>query len=123
MRLRELRKREDLSMKELGRIFGIAESTVSMYENGRRQPDTETLKKFADYFNVSLDYLLERDSLDQSATLQENRAQQKKPPVSGELDAALVDLLTGLSPSETQRVRDFVAGLVARKEAPPSAKS
>lgn len=57
-RLRELRKEKGISLKELGVAIGVAESTMSLYENGKRQPDYETLLKFAEYFNVSVDYLI-----------------------------------------------------------------
>ncbi len=56
--LRELRKSQGISMRDFGNIFGLAESTISLYETGKRQPDNETLLKFAKYFNVSTDYLL-----------------------------------------------------------------
>ena len=42
-KLKELRKRKGISLKELGSIVGVAESTMSLYENGKRQPDYETL--------------------------------------------------------------------------------
>ena len=56
--LRPLRKEKGLSMKELGQIFGIAESTVSQYETGKRDPDYEMLLKLSEFFSVSVDYLL-----------------------------------------------------------------
>lgn len=60
-RLRDLRKRKTtLTVKEFGNKFNLAESTISGYENGARMPDTGTLQKFADYFDVSIDYLLGR---------------------------------------------------------------
>lgn len=58
IKIRQLRKQHNLTMKQFGEIFGIAESTVSLYENGKRQADYDTLKKIAEYFNVSIDYLL-----------------------------------------------------------------
>lgn len=48
-------------MKALGQELGMAESTVSLYESGKRCPDIQTMIRFADYFNVSLDYLCGRD--------------------------------------------------------------
>lgn len=48
-------------MKELGEIIGVAESTVSQYETGKREPDFETLLKLGEYFEVSVDYLLRGD--------------------------------------------------------------
>ena len=59
--LRNLRKSKGLSMKELGRVIGVAESTISLYENNKRQPDNATLSALADFFGVSIDYLLGRN--------------------------------------------------------------
>ena len=60
-RLRELRKQKKLSARELGLILGYAESTILQWERGIREPDMKTLKAIADFFDVSLDYLLERN--------------------------------------------------------------
>ncbi|HEK9100172.1 helix-turn-helix transcriptional regulator [Bacillus pfraonensis] len=71
-RLRKLRKTNKLTMKELGQKLNLAESTISGYENGNRKPDYDTLNKFADFFEVSADYLLGRDSVkntDKNATI------------------------------------------------------
>ena len=57
-RIRELRKQHKMTMKELGAVVGLAESTISQYETGKRQPDNETLLKLGKYFNTSVDYLL-----------------------------------------------------------------
>ncbi|MEI2466629.1 helix-turn-helix domain-containing protein [Niallia taxi] len=59
-RLRTLRKESKLTMKEFGEKFSLAESTISGYENGNRKPDMDILSRFADFFNVSTDYLLGR---------------------------------------------------------------
>lgn len=57
VRLKELRLEEHLTQAELAAIIGISKSTISMYENGNREPDFETLESFADYFNVDMNYL------------------------------------------------------------------
>ncbi|WP_270581943.1 helix-turn-helix domain-containing protein [Bacillus subtilis] len=56
--LKKLRREKNLSQKELGNKLGLAESTIGMYEQGKRQPDYETLLKIADFFEVTLDFLL-----------------------------------------------------------------
>ena len=67
-RLRKLRNEKNLTQKKLSKILGIGESTLSHYERGDREPDSTTLKKMADYFNTTTDYLLgyseERSSAD-----------------------------------------------------------
>ncbi|MDO4609018.1 MAG: helix-turn-helix transcriptional regulator [Clostridia bacterium] len=57
-RLRQLRKQSNLTQKELAAKLKLAFSTISMYERGIREPDFETTEAIADFFNVSMDYLL-----------------------------------------------------------------
>ena len=59
-RLRKLRNQKKLSQKDFGLLFGLAESTIGMYERDARNPDLDTIGIFADYFEVSTDYLLGR---------------------------------------------------------------
>ena len=60
MRLQELRKQRRMSQTRLGMELGLSQNTISRYETGERQADYATLILFADYFNVSIDYLLKR---------------------------------------------------------------
>ena len=48
-RIRELRKAKGTTMKQLGVAIGLAESTISQYETGKRQPDNATLCRISDY--------------------------------------------------------------------------
>ena len=57
-RLKELRSSRSLTQNRLAEDLGIAKSTISMYENGKREPDYETLELIADYFNVNIGSLL-----------------------------------------------------------------
>ena len=59
-RLRELRKKRKISQIKLAIDLNMNQNTISRYENMEREADYETLIKFADYFGVSLDYLLGR---------------------------------------------------------------
>lgn len=58
--LKRLRENSGVTQDVLSRILGIAKSTISMYENGNREPDFETLGRIADHFNVDMNYLLDR---------------------------------------------------------------
>lgn len=53
-----LRKSKGLTQKELSLILGLRPSTVSMYENGKREPSFEILEAIADFFNVDMNYLM-----------------------------------------------------------------
>ncbi|NFH89142.1 helix-turn-helix transcriptional regulator [Clostridium botulinum] len=57
-RLRELRIEKDLTQEELANYFGLHKTRISQYELNKRQADDEMKKKFARYFNVSLDWLM-----------------------------------------------------------------
>ncbi|PED91584.1 transcriptional regulator [Bacillus cereus] len=59
--IRDLRKQEGITQKELAQSLQLSESTIGMYERNERQPDYNTLIRIADYFNVSTDFLLGRD--------------------------------------------------------------
>lgn len=59
-RLKKLRKERKISQLKLAIDLNMNQNTISRYENMERQADYETLIAFADYFDVSVDYLLGR---------------------------------------------------------------
>ena len=60
LRIKEIRKAKNVSAKQIAKYANVAESTMSLYENGKREPDYETLIRIADYLSVSLDRLFGR---------------------------------------------------------------
>lgn len=58
--LRELRIQKGLTQAELSKALQVSASSIGMYEQGRREPDNETLGRIANFFNVTTDYLLGR---------------------------------------------------------------
>lgn len=60
IKIQNLRKQANMSQFQLGKVLGIAASTLGMYETGKREPSLKVLNKIANYFNVSTDYLLGR---------------------------------------------------------------
>lgn len=59
-KIRDLRKEKKLSQSELGKLIGVSQTTVTAWETGRAEPASTYIKKLADFFNVSADYLLGR---------------------------------------------------------------
>lgn len=113
-RIKQLRTDRQITQTSLARAFGISQGTLSSWESGRYEPDLTSLQKLSEFFGVSVDYLLCRES-----------AKKESPAAdeSGEadLDRELVNLLCQLdSPQEEQRVKDFVRGILAAREAPSS---
>ena len=60
MRLKALREKRGISQLKLAMDLDMNQNSISRYETGARDADYKSLIKFADYFDVSIDYLLER---------------------------------------------------------------
>lgn len=60
MRMKELRKKKNITQLKMALDLNTSQNTISRYENGEREPSLADLIKIADYFNVSIDYLLNR---------------------------------------------------------------
>lgn len=60
MRLKEIRKARGISQLKLAMDLNMAQNTISRYETGEREPGITELITLADYFRVSVDYLLGR---------------------------------------------------------------
>ncbi len=66
-RLKELREERGMTQKELGKIINISDRVIGYYEANNRFPKDEyVLKKLADFFEVSIDYLVDRTSVRKS---------------------------------------------------------
>lgn len=58
-KLKILRKKSGITQANLAKKLGISPSAVGMYEQGRREPESKMLVKIAEFFNVSVDYLVD----------------------------------------------------------------
>ena len=61
-KLKKLREEKKMKQQEVADKLGIARTTYASYEQGKREPDHETLIKIADYYNVTIDFLLRGES-------------------------------------------------------------
>lgn len=61
-RLQYLREKRRISRKVLSELCGLASDSIRRYERGEREPSMESLVLIADFFEVSVDYLLGRDT-------------------------------------------------------------
>lgn len=80
-RLKYLRKDLNLTQEDLAEKLSISRSTVAGYETERKEPDYTMLEKLADFFNVSVDYLLGRTAIRESSTASAT-PEEKYPPIS-----------------------------------------
>ena len=69
-RIKELRKKQKITQEKMSKKIGVARSTLSMYEIEKSEPDNATLLKLADFFGVSVDYLLGRETSEEDKKIQ-----------------------------------------------------
>ena len=73
--LRKLRSAKHITQKTFAKEFGVSESVISLYESNKRSPGYDLLIRFADYYGVSLDYLLDHSDFEVGAlTMGESEA-------------------------------------------------
>lgn len=106
-RIRELRKAHGLTMKELGKQIGLAESTVSLYERNLHEPDLDTLRSLSAIFSVTVDYLLGNDVPGHVP------AQENAPAPDARAEAK--QLLEGLSDDQYQAALQYLQFLKTQK--------
>ena len=63
MRLKELRMRKGVTQREVAEVIGCAKSTYPKYEREEHEPDIDALCRLADYFGVTIDYLVGREKI------------------------------------------------------------
>lgn len=56
--LKKLREEKGISQQKLADDIGLSQQSIHKYENHSIEPEIETMKKFADYFETSIDYLV-----------------------------------------------------------------
>lgn len=109
--LTSLREERGIYQKELAAILKVSVGTISNYENNIHFPDQEALLQLADYFGVTVDYLLGRTSYRYSLdTLNEEYA-------PGMTVAELVDIVQHFSPQNTASFLDYIELLQLRQKA------
>lgn len=60
-RIRQLRKKEGLTLQQVADAIGVTNNTLSRYETGKREPSVQFLIKLANFFDVTVDYLIDRE--------------------------------------------------------------
>ena len=95
-RLKELRLNNVLKQSDLLKKFNLSSARYSQYENDKRVPDYELLIKFADFYNVSIDYLLGRTNVIKPENIDENDLLAKLNTADSETKASVEQFLNYL---------------------------
>lgn len=111
-RIAQLRKEFNLNQKDLSKLLGVAQNTISQWENGNRDPDTNSLIALASFFHVTTDYLLGIDAKNGPAT------QSGSEPANNftEEDIQLLEALKALSPRDKSALLAQIAALNALRD-------
>jgi len=111
-RLRSLREERDISQLELARRLKLSNSTISQYETKGRLPEPRILEMLADFFGVSVDYLLGRTDVRQPV------AREEQAQYGDDLDQALQGLRNRgkIHPDDLVELKRFIEYLRYRRE-------
>jgi transcriptional regulator with XRE-family HTH domain len=114
-RLRKLREERGLLQRQLADILKLTQQTISLYESNQREPDAETLKKIADFFNTTIDYLLGRtdDPNPPEKTIDDEIVKIMRE-LGPDITMHLYDL-KGMTEEEKESFKIFLEGLRARR--------
>ena len=96
--LSKLREEKKISQAKLGEIIGVTQPTINKYENHDNQPDFDTLKKLADYFETSVDFLIGHTDI-------RRKIEPTEAYDLNEAEAALVDSFRDLTPEQRECIR------------------
>lgn len=89
-----LRKEKNVTQKEIATYLNVSDRLVGYYENGQRMPPPDILEKIADYFNVTVDYLLGRTNIKNSSMI----------PSKNEM----ADEIESLSPESQEDLKKYI---------------
>lgn len=100
MKLKEIRKKLNMSQLELANKLNTSQNTISNYEAGNTQPSIEMLVSIANILNVSLDYLCDRPWNNQIGYIPDDKRE-------------LVKLVLQLNELNTMRAISYISGMLA----------
>ena len=106
-RIKELRKKAGLTQTQLASILCTSQANLSGWESGRWEPDAAALAKMADFFNVSIDYILGRDSVLSSAD-------SNMATCLSDRELRLISVFRSLLPAMQESILGIVENLAAQ---------
>ena len=110
LRIRELRIDCGLQQKQVAQDLHLSKQVYSNYELGQREPSIDMLGKLADYFGVTVDYLIGRDDKAQAEPFK-----TKKSPALSEEDENMLNTYLELS-DDSKRVVRYTVNMYAKSE-------
>lgn len=106
--LKTLRTEKELSQAQLAEVLGITQDSISLWEKGKRVPDTQYVVKLADFFGVSTDYLLGRSDELGYVTVQSSPT----VPALADDEAQLLALFRKMDRAQKVRAVAYCEGMI-----------
>lgn len=100
MNIKKIRESANLTQEQAAKIANCSQSNYSKYELQKTEPNIETLIRLADFYNVSLDYLCDRQWNNQIGYIPEDKRE-------------LVKLVLQLNELNTMRAISYISGMLA----------
>ena len=113
-RIKELRNECGILQADLAKILKVGQGTISNWENGRTEPDQESLFTMSQHFGVSIDYILGNTDTKKAFTCEEVNALPEAQ--------ALREVMESLSLEDRQRVLEFGRNLALTSRRPKQTK-
>jgi len=111
-RLKKARENKRLTQHQVAQILGVSHGAISGYERNYRDPDSEMLNKMADLYEVSIDWLYDRDEKESEYTLPDDIILKVIREAEAEFKVDLRD-----DPVVESAVRDLINNLAKMKKA------
>lgn len=111
MRLKLLRKAKGLLQRDIAEVINCSQAVYSRYENGEREPSNETLKTLADFYGVSVDYILGRDDPPPPPPADAVELQEKEAAMRKEI----LDLMQQMNDEQYEMALNILKAVAGRK--------
>ncbi len=112
-RITDLRENRNLLQKDIAKIFEVEQATVSNWEKGKRVPDSDMLIKIANFFDVSIDFLLGNDKKTKKYSETEEEIIEKEILKRWLIKSGYMTNFQDLTNEELNKLMDF---LITNKE-------
>lgn len=104
-RIKELRTEKGLFQSDVAKYIGKSERIVGFYEKGERDPNTDTLLKLSELFDVSIDYILGKTDVKNVQTVDLD-----------DIDIAFASGIRGLNKENQETLKNIIKGLLAKQK-------
>ena len=107
--LKKLRTEKKITQEELAQATGLSRSAIGMYESGSREPNFETLEVFADFFNVDMNTLLDKEKEKPTYYFDPETAKLAQELYDNPDLRILMDASRKLAPDDVKNIAEIVA--------------